>query len=1689
VSIFDFRDCVIKTYKDYVSSFLNISDFRVRGFVEDHLVSKGFLWPDPLIQLNLPYKQSDTVEDLCQKGFPHPDCAQIFKRPDGETIRLYVHQQEAILKGLRKEHFVVTSGTGSGKTLTYFIPVFNAVLSDPIPRVKAIVVYPMNALVNSQFKALEELAERYKGSTGKDMPVTFARYTGQENRETKDKIQKNPPHILLTNYVMLELMLLRPEERNFVDRTATGLEFLVLDELHTYRGRQGADVAMLIRRLREKCGNPNLVCIGTSATMLSGSNSSREERHKAVAEVAGKIFGVMVNPDNVVGEVLEPVLAGKVGFTPETLRAALETPVPDSPEEILQSPLTAWIEETFGVEKRPDGLFVRRPPITLEDGIAKLSEETGLPKETCGNGLKELLTKGSQIRLPDGNPLFAFKLHQFISQGQSVYATLEEAEKRLFSMEGEYYIRNGETLKVLCPLSFCRVCGQDYYEVVWDKDEGKILPYNRWEETAEEERYIPGYLMLAFANEDWSYEDIPPEWCDNKGRIKKEYRPHVPRDLWVAPDGSVSEDSVEGASRMWFQPRPFLLCQRCGEFYTRRDKNDFKKLAHLSSEGRSSVTTILCTSVIQHASNNGVGENFQKILSFTDNRQDASLQAGHFNDFVQVSLLRAGLYSALEKNKTLTHDNISFEVVKAMGVDLAEVASNPGLDPTSDMGKKVLNTFRDLIEYRLYEDLQRGWRVVQPNLEECGLMKVEYDGLEALVQKDDLWRDLPWIYDLPQERRKFLLKAFLDHLRKKLSIKVGCLEEQKQQQLLKRISQDISEKWKPEEERGMRRARFFQIPGDSSNPNWPKLSKRSVLGRFFSRQLGLSSEDEYNEFILKLIDVLHTQGLLWKGKEWSGNYIQLPASALLWTLGEGTPPSPDPIYSKAVESQVYIEREREANRFFVEFYKTSATKLKGLEGREHTAQISYSKRTEREERFRKGDLKCLFCSPTMELGIDIADLQVVHLRNIPPTPANYAQRSGRAGRRGDPALVLAYCLANSGHDQYFFKHREQMVAGAVQAPRLDLGNEELIKAHIHSMWLSKVGISLGSSVKDILELDLQGYPLKDSVKSQIQLSKTRLSVCIQEAKDILKSCGPDLEEQGWYSEDWLEEVILRAPEEFDRAFDRWRELYLAAMTQLKEATGLVLSTDREKQEEAKRRIEEANRQRNLLLNEHTSKEESDFYPYRYLASEGFLPGYNFPRLPVRAFIPKGDGEYLSRPRFLAISEFGPHNIIYHDGAKYEVTGVVAPPGGLEERRILAKVCDSCGFFHERVDVDTCENCGITLNSANSEVVPLLDMPNVKTWRRERITCDEEDRIRYGYNITTHFRFAPAPGGKHRTSETLVYHQENDPILRLVYAPSAFLYRVNHGWKRSREKGFLLNPKTGLWEKKGLGGKEDPQEYDPREVTPVCLYVRDTQNMLLVQPLLPDWRDDSILLTSLQYALHRGMEIAYQIEESELASELIGEGDHRAILFWEATEGGVGVLKRLLEDRDAIARIAQEALDRLHFDTDTLEDLQPDECPCACYECLLSYSNQYHHSLLDRHKAKEPLSILLDSTVQPQKEGRSYEEHYRWLRSLTDSRSDLERKFIDHLYKTKCRLPDDAQKKLEDLYSIPDFFYEPHICVFCDGSVHDTSEQKEKDRQIRNQLKEKGYRVVVIRYDKDLEEQVSKYPDVFGEALS
>jgi len=484
--------------------------------------------------------------------------------------------------------------------------------------------------------------------------------------------------------------------------------------------------------------------------------------------------------------------------------------------------------------------------------------------------------------------------------------------------------------------------------------------------------------------------------------------------------------------------------------------------------------------------------------------------------------------------------------------------------------------------------------------------------------------------------------------------------------------------------------------------------------------------------IRQLFEVLRVAGLVERVREAENETdvpgYQVPASALIWMAGDGARPFHDPIR---------VPRQSDVgapiNSFFVNFYQNVAMGLKGIEAREHTAQVPSDERQEREERFRQADLPVLYCSPTMELGVDIAQLNAVNMRNVPPTPANYAQRSGRAGRSGQPALVFTYCTTGSPHDQYFYKRPERMVAGAVAPPRLDLANEDLVRAHVHAVWLAETGLSLGRSLKDVLDMtgDEPSLEILPSARQHIRSTSARQRAA-QRLSTILETLKDELNQADWYTEDWLQRTLDQVEDRFERACDRWRGLYRAALKQREHQHKIIQDASRSAgdKRQAKRLRAEAEAQMELLTGSDGALYQSDFYSYRYFASEGFLPGYSFPRLPLSAYIPGrrqhgGRDEFLSRPRFLAISEFGPRSILYHEGSRYAINRVILP---VEDDSLLttsAKLCPVCGYLHPVVEdgpgPDLCEYCHAPLDHP---LRALFRMQNVSTKRRDRINSDE-----------------------------------------------------------------------------------------------------------------------------------------------------------------------------------------------------------------------------------------------------------------------------------------------------------------------------------------------------------------------------
>ena len=1623
---FEFDHRLIDSYARFSRSFSTIRSEDLKSEI-DRQYDEGRFWPDALLSINPRFLRGPTVDELVASGDLDEATGRIF-RFGPAPLRFDRHQAQSVAKARAGESYVVTTGTGSGKSLCFFVPVVDAIVrarkAGKAHRTRAIIVYPMNALANSQINEIEKFISQ-SGLPTEIKPVV-RRYTGQEREEERQRIADNPPDILLTNFMMAELLLTRQDNLDTkVMENANGLDFIILDELHTYRGRQGADVAILVRRLRNRCTPDKApICIGTSATMASeGSDANRAQ---AVADVASRLFGVSIGPDAVIDESLERATDDRLKLDdvrPE-LAPVLTATLPDvlTDEVLRKHPLAVWTELAIGLDDAQE--LKRKKPQPFEEAVALLSKDSGVEIEVCRSSLETFLTRISMAEMERGGSgtgaFLAFKLHQFISGAGEVFTTLTEKPRNVL-FEGQLEDPSAPGHR-LYPTRFCRECGYEVHVVTKTEDADGVLflPRNIDDVPLDDQEGDAAGYLIPTGDGDSHYdftgeiETFPEDWREERNgieRIRANRKCRVPQMVTVAPDGRYD---LSGQS-FWFIPGKFGFCPCCLD-QPHPSMRERTKLAGLSGEGRSSATTLLVSTALEwmNGRNSGVPKEKRKLLGFTDNRQDAALQAGHFNDFLFVSLLRGAILRAVldAGDDGIAEDEFGLRVVKALGFTAAnrDARIQWMLDPEAGavVREDAQRSFAKVLAHRFWTDLRRGWRYTNPSLSVLKLIDVAFIGLDDIAEDTDrLAALLPDFGTLDVPRRKAMLNLVLGAMLDGLAVGTEALDLTVLDTVAQKSRNLLCAPWAidAKETPRSRTTLFLQAPGKDrvglrEEQTIVRAGHNSRIARLINRTSVIGTKlgrGDYLSVMTGLMELLAREGLV--------SRVDIEADLQGWRL---SPSAVRIVPGKAIRTGT-----AQGNRYFHDLYNEIATDLKagqssfwGLEGREHTAQVSQRQREWREWRFRfekedrenltksAADLKAagesvqflpaLFCSPTMELGVDISALNAVYLRNVPPTPANYAQRAGRAGRSGQAAVIVTYCAAQSPHDQYFFERRNEMVAGVVRPPALDITNEELVRSHLQAVWLAETKLALRPDIPEILDLTQTGYPLKTEIHDVIdrpELAKVAHAPMKRILDQILDSV--DGRKPAWMNEpdEFVAQVAQHAPLEFNHAFDRWRELYNSARTQLLEAnarseiTGLS-GADR-------RRIKAAQMQASdqiAILEQGRATNGSDFYSYRYLATEGFLPGYNFPRLPLYAFIP-GEGKtgsFLQRARFLAISEFGPRSLIYHEGRAYRVMKAKLPPevrtgDGTELATRDIYICSNCGACHDS-EVERCHAC----NSPMAGEVPVqrtLRIDNVEAAPAERITANDEERVRQGFDIQTVFSW-PKREGRVQTSEA-DFRCDNVSIFNLQYANSAEISRINKGLKRRANQtvfGFSIDPRSGYWRK---SEDEDPDvDVPPDVVKPVRIVpiVRDHKNALLFRFTEPMAYEPRTIVT-VQHALMRGIEVVFQLEEGEVLGEPLPARDsRRAILAYEATEGGAGVLSRLIEDSQALGKVAREALTLMHFekvdaaiaagDAKLLLSREGEACIRGCYRCLLSYFNQPDHELIDR-TSDEAKQMLVD----------------------------------------------------------------------------------------------------------------------------
>ena len=1383
-------DQVIAGYESYLRTEFRARDPELRRALEEALARSAFLAQEPYFSAHRPFLTGKAWNDLPLDA----RLAQALAARAGGELS-FQHQEEAIehLLGSASSPLVVSTGTGSGKSECFIAPVLQAAIDDAVtqqkrPGMVALLLYPMNALANDQLERIKS----YLATSGWDGSVNVQMYNRGTTEAERAAMREHPPHILLTNYQMLEYLLVRPADREALFR-GHRLRFLVLDEVHTYRGTLGTHVALLLRRLKAHLrkaapDRAEPIAIGTSATIKSDDGAGQGgERDRAVQAFFSRLVGIADSQRiRVVGEAREDVAI------PES-STLCTAPLPAS--LLLESIDPAnLLEATAALAGRSTGdhslealaaqarifwllnqwLGVRPMSLSQLEALARreVQEWMNWTDGQIRQTIMQALRIGSALPESCADRL-RLRTHRFVRGGWIFQRCIDPSCGRLYP-RGESMCQCG---KPTAPLLLCRSCGADFLEMRGTMDgEGKLVPAFS---------NVPGQALLDESDPDdtprkwWLFR--PDHWVWKLDEGDDELEPEDEGDLPAPLGKRGARVQLTGADRKSallegcydMSQQTFLvqaggteklvpskkICPGC------QGRGGVFDVITPVSLGTSAATKVLTEELLE-ALPTPVEDPKKRLLVFADSRQDAAHQARFISFTARFDRMRMRVVSILNDCVREGSGPLTFQtLVQKLGERAVLYRDNPRLPstgmPRGDDRYKVWA----YEEAPLLEDfaLNRRFRA---SLESLGLVEVSYEGVSDVVA--DM---LPYASQLGLESNPshlaFAINRLLDLFRQSgafhrdmLRYHTGYLNYP---ETLK--AADWSRRFgtvtglPADESRKMTLHQSGDVPrGVSVRPVWhagkgarPGPEKlfihlASRLGEGY-RSPGQLQESGF----VALIESLVERGLLIRDKLYGYNnqpieLYQVNDAGMMIALashhrrarcnqcslvicGEGVIRMPCPRCSGTLGS--FGDEEVLSNRYALRASQSDAV---ALVAREHTAQVTTDARKEIEENFKsKNDpTNVLACSPTLEMGIDVGGLDAVLLRNVPPRPDNYAQRGGRAGRRSRVGLVLSY-TRNTPHDQYFFEHADEMITGEVPAPAFSLGNRDIVARHVLAIAFGLAEPGLASRMNEYVTF---GGEVRLEQADELKAGLT--AVQNQAVRLALDAFGEDVLVEAGYDVTSLDRLLSALPERVQDAFMRTavQVQKLRSAIQVSYETGMGMPN--------------ANRSTALInkllgnvdpKSSRRADDSSGAYPLRRLAEFGILPGYEFPAEPasVRLLSDRDEEQPVTASRSAGLRQYQPGAPVYARGKKWEVFGIdLSSPWNPQGKN---SATDSFGYLR-------CANC----NLIRSESVPSCPRCHVAQAAREKtamayagfvarpnegMAASEEDRTSARDNVELH----------------------------------------------------------------------------------------------------------------------------------------------------------------------------------------------------------------------------------------------------------------------------------------------------------------------------------------------------------------
>ena len=1577
-----------KEYIGYINTTFHFRNQELQKKLLDELdktVSNG-----PFVEIKDSFKSGRSIEELIDDGILSPlfrdlEMGKKYSPKLPISRPLYLHQEKAVEKIVLGNNVVVSTGTGSGKTNCFLIPVINELLREKEKGqlndgVRAIFIYPMNALANDQIKGLREILMVYPdirfgvyngGTENREMDAIKlyeAMYANEKYAElrkrlpneevSRERMKERPPHILFTNYAMLEHMLFRPGDDSIFSNS--NFKFVVLDEAHVYAGATGIETAFLMGRLKGRItGDKKPQFILTSATLGDGSPASNQR----VAEFAERLTGCNYNTDEIITAYRDnSQKASEIYQYPIQLFTDLANEE-NLFDDVLKKYNLQFPNTNEDKKKKAEMLYEIISSSDLYSKLRKLGSLISL--EQFANQLE--VSKQQAVLFvslcakarKNGKPLIDIRYHYFLKALDGCYLALDYENSLSLIRKDHFPLAHEKTAKMF-EIAVCEDCGE--IAIFGKVSNDKLVRVNNLDERS--------FYQVQY-NQDLYEDEVDNSKDDFKTKTKKEKEDTV-FYLCKTCGAIVADDEVHNSwctcgntQKIKISKLPKDDCLNCGGTLRRFNLGydaatgvvatslyeqipEYKFDIEENSEKQSTNNPFL-QKPEKKKSKSRTGSQF---LIFSDSRQGAAKFACFLSDSYKEFLRRRGIWNVVTQEENTYKNGLSIS-------DFVSVLDNyfSGL-------KLFRKSNSDNEELSITETRRNAWVAVLNELynyrRDTSLVSLGKISFEYLGNSDFIVQVVVNNYKIKKEDAKNFLNYLAFEIVRSAAIitdkdEIGSTDRQ-----YLYFTPDPKVITKNKDNSVYNSQAFMPTPRTLKSGE----KKYYHSNKLFLTKKVLNIDDESAvDFLNNYWNYLVSDNNEYKLQTKDGKGYSLPArffkanfgnNAILWKCKKCGKVTQFNIGNNCIQigCEGILERlnseEFCKDNYYAMLYKSK--KVSPLFVKEHTAQLAKKDALDYQQQFIRKEINALSCSTTFEMGVDVGDLETVFLRNIPPLASNYAQRVGRAGRTIDAAAFALTFARLSSHDFTFFDSPKEMINGMIYPPSFILDNEKILKRHIYAVALSfylKINPGLYSFNDAKPFINEKGYLgfidwLKYEPAELSDLLKNSFSITNTQLKDKYIN-----------SFEWLEDFIgeqgtfSKVIKEFEQNLEYLKREYEKAMRARDVNTASLFS----------RKLERY--QKNDLID--------------FLVRGNILPKYGFPidsvELTQNIATQSFKSLNLSRDLSVAIAEYAPSSEVVADGGLYTSRYI---------RKPIVNKSEMSEF--ETAYLATCTNpkCG----NINYSKMPIgSDGVSCASCGKELKNRDFYKSIepRAGFIAEEVIKVVPLSSQERKYKTEAIYIGDKDayPISKYEYEFENIKIEVestaNDSLVVKSTDFFYVCPKCGY----SIASDETNKlkEYDYKGIG--CGHIETNKdihnnpfgigkcvnNSLTRYSLHHEFKTDVAKISfgcdtsdyptmlSVMYALLNSFAHELNIERRDIKACLTykisnGRTEHKIIIY-DAVPGGAGHSRRLVtENGEVLKAVIKRAINLL------------DACECSpsCYRCLRNYENQKIHEILNRENA-------------------------------------------------------------------------------------------------------------------------------------